>query len=109
MVPSPYSLDGEGGRGGAAEVAAELALLGNLLQQRVACDLLRARAPQGHLALAGGGHRHRRRIADAGRRLGARLRRKGRATDGSRTRLRERDCDHGRVVVTASRGVPTAE
>nr|CAB3493674.1 unnamed protein product [Digitaria exilis] len=38
-------LDGEGGRGGAAEVASELALLGDLLQQRVAGDLPRARPP----------------------------------------------------------------
>jgi hypothetical protein len=30
-------------------VAAELPLLGDLLQQRVAGDLLRARPPQGHL------------------------------------------------------------
>lgn len=30
-------------------MAAELALLGDLLQQRVACDLPRARPPQGHL------------------------------------------------------------
>lgn len=42
-------LDGEGGRGGAAEVAPELALLGDLLQQCVAGDLPRARPPQGHL------------------------------------------------------------
>lgn len=61
MVPSPYSLDGEGGGGGAAEVAAELPLLGDLLQQRVAGDLLGARPPQGHLAVAGGRDRHRRR------------------------------------------------
>lgn len=42
-------LDGERRGGGAAEVAAELALLGDLLQQRVAGDLPRARSPQGHL------------------------------------------------------------
>jgi hypothetical protein len=38
-------LDQECGRRGAAEVASELALLGDLLQERVAGDLPRARPP----------------------------------------------------------------
>jgi len=103
-------LDGEGSRCGAAEVAPELSLLGDLLQQRVAGDLPRARPPEGHLqkreetvsqrardgaaegegdeagegdlAVAGRGHRHRRRGAEEGRRT--------RAQEGTRTRPQPR-------------------
>lgn len=66
MVPSPYSLDRDGGGGGTTEVATELPLLGDLLQQRVASDLPRTRPPQGHLAMAGGRNRHRRRRGGGG-------------------------------------------
>ena len=91
-------------------MAPELSLLGDLLQQRVAGDLPRARPPEGHLqkreetvsqramdgaaegegdeagegdlAVAGRGHRHRRRGAEEGRRT--------RAQEGTRTRPQHR-------------------
>ena len=61
------------------------------------------------LAVAGGGHRHRRLVADAGRRGGARndatLAQEGRSGDGDHGRV---CCDHGTGGLS-SRGVPSRD
>lgn len=76
-------------------MASELALLGDLLQERVAGDLPRARPPKGDLAVAGRGHRHRRRGAEeGGGEVHACAGRDGRAHEATTT---------SGVVVTASR------